>query len=279
MLLLAPSALLLLVLFLLPVAYSFYLGLTNLQLIGPHSIHYFFTGYWNVHLLLNDQLFWRSVLLTFVFVVGSGAIGSSLIGLALALCMRRANAMLRAVVGAIVVLGTVLPPATVAVVWSAITSSGGILSLLLGMGKSDLIYTMPMLVVSMANGWSLCGLSMLMFGAALRNVPKDMIEAAMLENAGVVRRFTRIVFPVIRPTVITSCLLMTLLSFGNFTVVFLDDGGRTRRGDEYPAALFLHSGLHLPSPRLRRLAGERHRPARSIPRRRLCHVRQDQQSL
>src|ERR1700761_6854634 len=58
--LLAPSALLLLVLFLLPVAYSFYLGLTNLQLIGPHSVNYFFTGFWNIHLLLNDPNFWRS---------------------------------------------------------------------------------------------------------------------------------------------------------------------------------------------------------------------------
>jgi len=223
--LLAPSALLLLVLFLLPVAYSFYLGLTNLQLIGPHSVNYFFTGFWNIHLLLNDPNFWRSVWLTFVFVVGSGAIGSSVVGLTLALCMQRANPALRSVVGAIVVLGTVLPPATVAVVWSAVTSAGGILSLILGFGKSDFIFTMPMLVVSLANGWSLCGLSMLMFGAALRNVPKDMIEAAMLENAGPVRRFTRIVFPVIRPTVLTSCLLMTLLSFGNFTVIFLMTGG------------------------------------------------------
>ncbi len=222
---LAPASILLLALFLVPVGFSFYLGLTNLQLIGPHSINYWFTGLSNVQALLADKDFLQSICLTLIFVVGSGAFGSSLLGLVLALSMQRANPILRSAVGAVVVLGTVLPPATVAVVWSAVTSTGGILSLLVGFRRAGFLYKAPMLVVSLANAWSLCGLSMLIFAAALRNVPRDMIEAAMLENAGPFRRFARIVFPVIRPTVITSCLLMTLLSFGNFTVVFLMTGG------------------------------------------------------
>ena len=44
LLLLFPAAALLIGLFIYPVGYSVYLGFTNLQLIGPNSIHYRFTG-------------------------------------------------------------------------------------------------------------------------------------------------------------------------------------------------------------------------------------------
>jgi multiple sugar transport system permease protein len=224
-LLLSPAGLLLAALFLAPVAYSVYLGLTNLQLIGPRSVNYHFTGMANLRMLFRDREFYRSIYLTLYFVVGSGAIGSTLVGLMLALLMQDAQPALKAAVGGAVVLGTVLPPTTVAVIWQAVTASGGVLPTLFGMGSGDLLYNAPMLVVSVANGWSLCGLSMLIFAAALRNVPPDMIEAAKLEQAGPLTRFRRITLPVLRPTVITSSLLMTLLSFGNFTLVFLMTGG------------------------------------------------------
>jgi ABC-type sugar transport system permease subunit len=48
--LLLPTALLLGTLFLLPIGYAFYLGLTNLQLIGANAVHYRFTGLVNIWL-------------------------------------------------------------------------------------------------------------------------------------------------------------------------------------------------------------------------------------
>jgi multiple sugar transport system permease protein len=223
--LIAPAGLLLLVLFLIPVGYAFYLGLTNLQLIGPNALNYRFMGTWNLKVLLKDKEFYHSLLLTLYFVVGSGAIASTVAGLALALLMERALPVIRLCVGAIAMLACILPPATVAVVWFSTTTIGGVIPLALGMGQTDLLYDHPMLVVSAANAWSLCGLSMLMFAAALRNIPRDLIEAAILENATATQRFFRIVLPMLRPTIMTSVLLMTLLSFGNFTLVFLMTGG------------------------------------------------------
>ena len=46
--LLSPTIILLATLFVFPIGYSIYLGFTNLQLIGPHSVHYQFTGYQNI---------------------------------------------------------------------------------------------------------------------------------------------------------------------------------------------------------------------------------------
>jgi multiple sugar transport system permease protein len=47
------------------------------------------------------------------------------------------------------------------------------------------------------------------------------VEAATLEGAGGVRRFWTITLPMLRQTIVTSALLMTLLSLGNFTIVWL----------------------------------------------------------
>ena len=223
--LLLPAALLLGTLFLLPIGYAFYLGFTNLQLIGPNAVHYRFTGILNVQRLWRDSEFYHSLLLTLYFVVGAGAIASTLGGLVLAMLMERAIPALRTAVGALAMLACILPPATVAVVWFSVSTAGGAIPQILGIKKFDLLFSYPLLVVSAANAWSLYGLSMLMFAAALKNIPDDMVEAARLENASAWQRFWRLTLPLLRPTVMTSLLMMTLLSFGNFTLVFLMTGG------------------------------------------------------
>jgi multiple sugar transport system permease protein len=221
----SPAGLLLFLLFLAPVGYSFYLGLTNLQLIGPHSVHYWFTGLFNVRAMLRDHEFYHSLWVTVLFVVGSGAIGSTVAGLILAMLIQKGGRVLGGVVGGAAILACTLPPVTVAVMWHATTTVDGIFPTLLGMPKAELLYHFPMTVVSVANIWWLCGLSMLIFGAALRNISPELIEAAILERASGLRRFTRVILPSLRPTIVTSALLMSLLSFGNFTLIFLMTGG------------------------------------------------------
>ncbi|MCB8883734.1 sugar ABC transporter permease [Acidisoma cellulosilytica] len=222
--LLLPAGILLAA-FLAPIGYSAYIGFTNLSLIGPNSVNWHFTGMHNVQAMWRDDLFGKSVYLTIIFVIFSGAVASTAVGLLIAMLMQRAIPSLRSLIGTIVVLATTLPPTTVAVIWWTVTSHGGIFSEMLGMGDTGVLYTVPMLVVSCANCWSLCGLAMLLFAAALKNVPEDIVEAAKLEGASSARIFRRVVFPVLRPTVLTSALLMTLLSFGNFTIIYIMTGG------------------------------------------------------
>ena len=76
-----PAAILLIGLFLIPTIYAVYLGFTNLQLLGPHAQNYSFTGLANFNRLVNDPVFWYSVKLTLIFVIGSGIIAQTLLGL------------------------------------------------------------------------------------------------------------------------------------------------------------------------------------------------------
>jgi multiple sugar transport system permease protein len=207
------------------VGYAFYLGFTNLRLLGPTSTNFQWTGLTNFFTMIHDPVFINSLWITLIFVVGSGVIGATAVGLFLAVVMRRAVAASRHIVGAIVVVAWMLPPVTIAYVWYAATSSGGTFGALVGHPSSDILYAAPLLIMCLANTWSLTGLAMLMFGAALRNIPEDIDEAAKLEGAGAVARFRKITLPLLKPTIITTSLLMTLLAFGNFTIVYIMTGG------------------------------------------------------
>src|SRR4051794_35807857 len=129
---LAPGLILMAVLFLAPILYALYLAFTNLQLAGAHAVNYRFTGLDNVHRLFDDTQFTDSTKLTVYFLVGSTILGQTVLGMLLALIMRRALAPVRLLVGAVVVLAWVLPEVTAAFVWYAFSQPGGTLGRILG---------------------------------------------------------------------------------------------------------------------------------------------------
>jgi multiple sugar transport system permease protein len=232
--LLGPAIGLLIILFLIPVGYAFFLGFTNLSLVGPTAINYQFTGLANLHRLGNDSVFPYSLELTALFVAGSVA-GTVIIGLALALLMRAANGVLRIVVGGIVVVAWMLPAVTAGMTWYASTTAGGTFATLSGQSQADVLHHSPLLIVTLANTWSQCGFAMLVFAAALRNIPGEVVEAATLENASAWQRFRLIILPLLRPTIVTMVLLVTLLTLANFALIYImTQGGPGNATDILP---------------------------------------------
>lgn len=223
--LLSPSTFLIGTLFLGPVLYAIYLGFTNLQLIGVNAVNYQFTGLRNVSFMLNDAIFYKSLWLTVIFVVGSGAIATTLLGLVLAIALQKCMAPVRWVTSAAAILAWTLPPTTIAFLWMATSAQSGLVSVLAGNQRLDLLYQHAMVVVSTANAWSLAGLAMTMFSAALRNIPGDLFEAARLEGCSALQSLMRITLPMLKPTIVTCALLMMLMTFGNFTLIYLMTGG------------------------------------------------------
>lgn len=218
--LLGPALALLVVLFLIPVGYAFYLGFTNLRLIGPTSLHYHFTGTANLTRLGHDSVFPKSVELTALFVLGS-VVGSVLVGLALAMLMRSAYGVLRIIVGGVVIVAWMMPAVTAGMTWYASTTAGGTFATLAGSSQTDFLHSHPLFVVTLANTWSQCGFAMLVLAAALRNIPGEVIEAATLENASAWQRFRLVVLPLLRPTIVTTVLLVTLLTLANFALIYI----------------------------------------------------------
>lgn len=224
-LLFLPSAFLVF-LFIGPIVYALFLGFTNLQLIGPHAQNWWFTGLANVHRLLNDKIFFQSVRLTLIFVIGSGLIGQTLIGLVLALLMRHAVAPLRLSVGTLVVAAWVIPEVTAALIWYAFSQAGGTLGIVLHSPETNFLFTAPLTTVSIANLWRGTAFSMLVFSAALRNLPTEVLEAADIEGASRIQRLFSVTLPLLLPTIVTNLLLVTILNLSDFTLIYtLTQGG------------------------------------------------------
>ena len=201
--------------------------------------------------MVHDPVFWSSVRLTLIFVIGSGIVAQTVLGLALALLGQRAHVTVRTSVGAIVILAWVLPEIAVAFIWYAFAQAGGTLSYLIGNPKNNLLSTAPLLIVCVANAWRGTAFSMLVLSAGLRNVPAEVDEAAQLEGASYWRRLLRVTLPIMRPTIMTNMLLITLGTISDFTLIFVMTQGGPGKRDGDPAGLHVHRGLPVQCPRVR----------------------------
>ncbi|GHA45623.1 carbohydrate ABC transporter permease [Streptomyces purpurascens] len=85
---------------------------------------------------------------------------------------------------------------------------------------------LSLLVVVMAASWAWTGFSMLLFIAAIKNVPVSYYEAASLDGAGPWRQFFHITLPSIAPTSFIVILLNTINAMKEYPVfVALNNGG------------------------------------------------------
>ncbi|KAB2905958.1 MAG: sugar ABC transporter permease [Anaerolineae bacterium] len=81
--------------------------------------------------------------------------------------------------------------------------------------------------IIIASVWKSMGYNILFYIAGLQNVPKDLIEAGAIDGAGLIRRFTHIVLPMLSP--ITFFLIITNMTYAFFdtyaTIDYLTPGG------------------------------------------------------
>jgi multiple sugar transport system permease protein len=218
--LLTPTFALLIFLFLVPMGFAVYLGLTNLDLVGPTAIHSSFTGWANLIRLKTDSTFWSSLWVTGIFIVGS-VVGVVVVGYVLASLLMRARPWMRMIVGGIVVVAWMMPAVTAGMTWYASTTGTGAFATLLGTPNTNFLDDYPLLVVIIASIWSMTGFSMLVMGAALRNIPSEAIEAATVENSSSWQRFRMIILPLLRPTMTAIVLLSGLLALANFSLIYI----------------------------------------------------------
>jgi multiple sugar transport system permease protein len=61
--------------------------------------------------------------------------------------------------------------------------------------------------------------------AGLTRIPADLMEAARVDGAGPWKRFTRITWPLLAPTMTVLLVIGTLLSFNVFDVIWLLTSG------------------------------------------------------
>ena len=84
---------------------------------------------------------------------------------------------------------------------------------------------LAIVVVILAGSWGGTAFSMLLFMAAMRNIPTSYLEAASLDGAGSITRFVKIVWPLLRPTSFLVILLGTIGAMKEFAMIQALNGG------------------------------------------------------
>ncbi|MCX4723662.1 carbohydrate ABC transporter permease [Streptomyces sp. NPDC090052] len=237
---LAPATLLLLLFLAGPICYCVYIAFTDMQLTG--SSHTDFVGLANFRRALSDARFRNAVWLTLVFTFVSSVVGQNTLGLALAGLMRRASRPLRTLTGALVITAWVLPEIVAAFLLYAFFRREGTLNAVLGwlhLPGQNWLFTLPIVAVSFANVWRGTAFSMLIYSAALAEIPEEITEAAEVDGASGWRAVWHITLPMIRRSIGTNLMLNTLQTLSVFGLIWaMTRGGPGDRSQTLPVFMY-----------------------------------------
>jgi multiple sugar transport system permease protein len=129
-------------------------------------------------------------------------------------------------------------------VWLWLLSGGGLLNGLLGPlapEPSWLVnefWAMP--VIALVVTWKQLGFYVLLYLAALQNIPRELYEAAEVDGAGVVRRFMAVTVPGVRPATTLVVILATIIGANLFTEPYLLTGGGGPNGASMSPVLLMY---------------------------------------
>ncbi len=233
---LLPAVLLLLIFLAGPIGYCLYYAFTDLQLTGSSTVH--FVGVDNFTKAFKDDNFYNAILQTLIFTVLSAIVGQNILGLVIAGLMRMASKTVRSVVGALVIAAWVVPEIVAGYMMYAFFRDEGSLNEILSflhLPQENWLYTLPILAVSLANIWRGTAFSMLVYSAALSDVPQELNEAAEMDGAGGWQRFWHVTIPVIRRSIATNLMLITLQTLSVFGLIFaMTKGGPSNKSTTLP---------------------------------------------
>ena len=231
-----PTVVLLVVFLAGPIVYCVYASFTDMALTGQTGTS--FVGLANFRRAFADQQFISSVGLTLFFTLVSAVIGQNIVGMVLALLMRSGHAVARALTSAIVIGAWVLPEVVAGYLWQAVLGSDGTVNSVLSflhLPDQQWLYTTPILAVAIANIWRGTAFSMLVYSAALSEVPKEIEEAATVDGANGWRRLTAITIPMVRRSIATNLMLITLQTLSVFGLIYtMTKGGPSNRSLTLP---------------------------------------------
>ena len=207
-----------------PMLYSLYLSFTRYNLLTPPQ----WQGLANYQEMINDERLHKSIEVTLVYVV-IAVPAILIVSLAVAMALNRGMRFLSFYRAAFYLPSLVGASVAVALLWRQLFAADGVFNALLSVfgiegqtwiGDPDTaMYTLILLSV-----WTF-GAPMIIFLAGLRQVPRDLYEAAEVDGAGRIRRFLSVTLPMLSPLIFFNVLLTTVNAFQVFTPAYVVSEG------------------------------------------------------
>lgn len=227
-----PAMLAILVFFFGPVVAALFLSFTDFDIYALADIgNLRFVGLKNYSELLTTPLFWKALSNTLFFVFVGGPI-SMMASLGAAILLNSQKARLKDFVRTIFFAPVVTTLVATAIVFKYLlhTKYGFINFGLENIGLKpidwlgDPKWAMPAIIVFSV--WKNFGYNMIIFIAALQNVPDDLHEAARIDGANSWQRFLNVTLPALGP----SILLVSIMTMTGYFQLFAEPYVMTQGG-------------------------------------------------
>jgi multiple sugar transport system permease protein len=219
-----------------PMIASLVLSFTSWDILTPPQP----VGFENYRRLFADDFFVGKTLLNTAFYVGGIPIGMA-IALGLATLLDRVT-FLRGFFRTVYFIPSVCSVVALALVWNYIYRADyGLLDrglAALGVRSPPAWLTDPHAVkpsLVVMGIWTNLGYDVILFLAALKSVPRHLLEAAELDGATAWQRFRHVTFPVISPTVFFVLVTATIGTLQGFDQVWV----MTRGGPAFASASYM----------------------------------------
>jgi ABC-type sugar transport system permease subunit len=241
----APAAILTLIFVVWPIVQSFQLSFYEWNGDGPRT----FVGLDNYVKLTQDSAYVDAFQHNFIFVIGY-TVFEVFFGFLLAALL---NTRVRGVVifRTLFFLPVVVPTAISALLWSLVLSPSvdpfGAVLRAVGLpflarpwlGDSDIaLYTVTAIAV-----WKNVGIAMIVYLAAMQDIPTDLLEAAAIDGAGPARRLFSIVLPLLKPITAVLIALSVIYSMRTFDIVWAITGSLPRPALEMVSTLIVRTAF------------------------------------
>ncbi len=224
----APALLVLVFILGWPLVSAVVLSLQDVRSIGTPGQ---WVGLSNYQTVLADDGMWRSIGLSLAWVVANGLVQTGL-ALVAALVLNEQFPGVR-IARNWIILTWIVPTVVVVIIWRWLFStSGGMINPLLvssGIVERPIgFFNTPWTAFAtlvFINSWRWFPFITLMLLAGMTRIPSDLYEAARIDGANAWKRFSRITWPLLKPTLTVLAVVGTLLSFNVFDIIWLLTSG------------------------------------------------------
>jgi multiple sugar transport system permease protein len=228
---LTPGLLVIGLFFLLPIAASLLLSLTDFDIYALGDLgNARLVGFRNFARLLQDPLFWTSMRNTFYFVLVGGPLTLG-VALAAALLLHSKLTRWKGLFRTIFFAPYITTLVAVAIVFRYLYHPrfGGLNRVLAFFGVApidwlgDPRWAMPAIILLAI--WKNFGYAMVLFIAGLQSIPESFYEAARIDGAGPGQLFRKITLPLLAPTFLFLGILTTIGYFQFFAEPYVMTAG------------------------------------------------------
>jgi len=241
---LMPAVFLVAVFFISSIIYTVYLSFQNWDGFSPMTS----AGFSNYIHLFQDPNFRISVMNTVIWVVCS-LIVSLVIPLIFAVLISKSSWLTG--FKNIFYFPTALSATVGGLIIASMLSKYGIPQLFALLGFKGMMqdwlavpYVNTFIMIIMGT-WQGIGLNMLLFLSGLKNIPASPIEAAVIEGAGVYNMYTKVIFPLLKPTTVVVLLMSLVNSFKVFDSIWvMTKGGPYRTSETLALTMYQESFIN-----------------------------------